>query len=62
MALIDPRRRIARLEAERVRLALSLVDTLAEDRMYCQVVGQCIGLKHAIDELKKEIDEDDDQS
>jgi hypothetical protein len=62
MALIDPRKRIARLDALRTRLALSLVETLADDRMYCQVVGQCMGLKAAVDELKKEIDEDDDEA
>ena len=62
MALIDPRRRIALLDTMRTKLALSLVDTLVDDRMYCQVVGQCMGLKSAIDELKKEIDEDDDEA
>lgn len=60
MALIDPRKRIDRLEAERVRLALSLVTTLVDDRTYCQVVGKCSGLSYAIAELKKEIDDEDD--
>lgn len=61
MALINPRHRISQLEQERVKLALSLVETLVDDRTYCRIVGQCMGLKTAIDELKKEVDEDDDE-